>query len=438
MENNIAEKILDLAIKKVDSAEVIYEEGESRSINFENNKLKSVHTKSIRGIGLRVIQEGKIGFSSTTDFRKPEKVVLNAIESAKFGQKAHFEFQPTIQCRDVKLYDENVVSYPIEKGIKIGKETIEKVLAANPNYECGFGISKGVGKGRLMSSNGLDVWTQSTSIGIGIDILLVRDNGLLWVNEGESSTKLIEDIDRHTIKALHSLKLAEKECKIATGGYPVVFTSKAIGILLSTFESGCNGKLVQKGASPLTDRLGEKIIDERITIYDDSTIDYADGSFICDDEGVSGQKTLLFESGELKNFIYDLQTAGIMNAESTGNGTRSFASQPSPGYSNIIIETGDMGFEGMIKDMKRGVLVDQVLGGGQSNTLAGEFSLNIDLGYLVENGEIVGRIKDCMIAGNVFDIFNNIIAIGNKADWHGSLKAPPFYFQFVNVAGNEG
>ncbi|HJO55450.1 MAG TPA: metallopeptidase TldD-related protein, partial [Candidatus Scalindua sp.] len=230
---------------------------------------------------------------------------------------------------------------------------------------------------------------------------------------------------------------AEKVIDISTSAYPVVFTSKAIGTLLSTFESGCNGKLVQKGVSPLTGKLGEKIMDERVSIYDDPTIDYADGSYICDDEGVAARRTPLFESGVLKNYIYDLQTAGIMNAESTGNGTRSFASQPSPGNSNVIVELGDMKFENMIKDMKNGILVDQVLGGGQSNVLAGEFSVNIDLGYLVENGEIVGRVKDCMIAGNVFEVFNNIVALGDKSDWHGALKVPPFYFRSVNLAGNK-
>ncbi|MHC4139954.1 MAG: PmbA/TldA family metallopeptidase, partial [Planctomycetota bacterium] len=111
MKNNIEEKTLDLALKNSDSAEVIYEEGESRSISFENNKLKSVYTKSIRGIGLRIIKNGKIGFSSTTDFRKPEQLVTNAIESAKFGQEAKFEFQPKNQFKDIKLYDENVVNY---------------------------------------------------------------------------------------------------------------------------------------------------------------------------------------------------------------------------------------------------------------------------------------------------------------------------------------
>ena len=437
MENNIEEKILDLALKNSDSAEVIYEEGESRSISFENNKLKSVYTKSIRGIGLRIIKDGKIGFSSTTDFRNPEQLVTNALESGEFGQEAKFEFQSKSQFKDTKLFDENVVNYPIEKGIQIGEEAIEKALSVNPAYECGVSIGKGVGKSRLINSKGLDTSTQSTSFGTSMDILLVKDKGLLWVGEGESSSRVDDDLDKHTTKMLYDLRLAEKEVDVSTASYPVVFTSKAVGTLLSTFESGCNGKLVQKGVSPLTDKLGEKIMDERISIYDDPTIDYADGSYFCDDEGVAARRTPLFESGVLKNYIYDLQTAGIMNAESTGNGTRSFASQPSPGNSNVIVEPGDMKFEDMIKDMKNGILVDQVLGGGQSNVLAGEFSVNIDLGYLVENGEIVGRVKDCMIAGNVFDVFNNIIALGDISDWHGSLKVPPFYFRAVNLAGNK-
>ncbi len=437
MKNNVEEKILDLALKNADSAEVIYEEGESRSISFENNKLKSVYTKSIRGIGLRVIKDGKIGFSSTTDFRNPEQLVTNALESAGFGQEAKFEFQSKNQFKDTKLFDENVVDYPIEKGIQIGEEAIEKALSVNSDYECGVSIGKGVGKSRLINSKGLDTSTRSTSFGTSMDILLVKDNGLLWIGEGDSSVKVTDDLSKHITKMLNDLKLAEKEVDISTAAYPVVFTSKAIGNLLSTFESGCNGKLVQKGVSPLTGKIGEKIMDERISIYDDPTIDYADGSYICDDEGVSARRTPLFESGVLKNYIFDLQTAGIMNAESTGNGTRSFASQPSPGNSNVIVEPGDMKFEDMIKDMKNGILVDQVLGGGQSNVLAGEFSVNIDLGYLVENGEIVGRVKDCMIAGNVFEVFNNIIALGDRADWHGALSVPPFYFRSVNLAGNK-
>ena len=434
--NKIEEKVLDLALKHTPSVEVIYEEGETRSVSFENNKLKCVNTKSIRGIGLRVIKDGRIGFSSTTDFRKPEKLVANAIESVKFGQPAAFDFPSKNNFPKVAVHDLRVIDYPVNKCVDIGKEAIEKALSVNPSYECSVGIGKGHGKRRLLNSKGLDVSIASTSFGIGIDILQIKGHSLLWIGEGEGSKGLATDLNKHVDKALRGLKLAEKELKLKTGTYPIVVTAKAMGNLLATFETGCNGKLVQKGASPLTNKLGEKLIDERVSIYDDATIDMADSSYPWDAEGIPAQRTPLLEKGVLKNYLFDLQTAGIMKAKSTGNGNRGFSSQPSPANSNVIVDPGNMPFEAMIKNVKYGVLVDQVLGGGQSNILAGEFSVNIDLGYLIENGEIVGRVKDCMFAGNVFDVFNNIIAIGDKSEWHGSTKVPPFYFRAINVSGN--
>ena len=434
--NNIEERILESALKNADSAEVIFEQGETRSISFENNKLKYVNTKSIRGIGLRIIKNGRIGFSSATDLRKPERLVANAIESAKFGQGARFEFPSQTNFPEVETFDDNVVSYHVENAIELGRNAIDAALTVNPDYECGVEIGKGIGLSRLINSRGLDISRQATHFSMGIDILLVKGQSLIWTSEGESSRRLSTDLDKHVKKALERQRLAEKDVQIGTGTYPVIFTPKSVHTALATFEVGCNGKLVQKGASPLAGKIGEKIIDERVSIYDDSTINYADGSFPFDGEGIPAQKTPLIENGVLRNYIYDLQTAGMMNAKSTGNGMRGFASQPAPGCTNIIIEPGNMSFEDMIADMKQGLLVDQVLGGGQSNVLAGEFSVNIDLGFLVENGEIVGRVKDCMIAGNAFDIFNNITALGNKTEWHGSTKLPHFYFRALNVAGN--
>ncbi|MDR4508339.1 MAG: TldD/PmbA family protein [Candidatus Brocadiaceae bacterium] len=432
----IEETVMALALKQTPFVEIIYEEGESRSVSFENNKLKYVNTKSIRGIGLRVIKEGRIGFSCTTDFRKPEKLVTNAIESSQFGQEAAFEFPPQSSYPQINLFDRQVIDFPIHTCIEIGKEAIEKARAVNSDYECSVGIGKGFETMRLINSNGLDYSATTTSFGFGIEILQIKGQSLLSVGEGESSRGLVTDIKKHVDKALQNIRYAQKELTLKTGSFPVIVTPKAMGNLLTTLESGCNGKLVQKGASPLTNRLGEKILDERITIYDDATIEMGDSSYQCDGEGIPAQRTTLFEKGVLKNYLFDLQTAGIMKTISTGNGSRGFSSQPSPGNTNIIVDPGTMSLEAMIKDIKYGVLVDQVLGGGQSNILAGEFSVNIDLGFLIENGAIVGRVKDCMIAGNVFDIFNAIVAIGEKAEWHGSTKVPPFYFSAISIAGN--
>ena len=186
----IEDQILELALKQASSVEVLYEEGETRSVSFENNKLKYVNTKSIRGIGLRLIKDGRIGFSSTTDFRKPEKLVANAIESAKFGQIAAFDFPSKNNFPKVAVLDQRVVDYPINKCVDIGKEAIEKALSVNSSYECSVGFGKGYGMRRLINSKGLDISIASTSFGIGIEILQVKGQSLLWIGEGEGSKAL--------------------------------------------------------------------------------------------------------------------------------------------------------------------------------------------------------------------------------------------------------
>ncbi len=79
--------------------------------------------------------------------------------------------------------------------------------------------------------------------------------------------------------------------------------------------------------------------------------------------------------------------------------------------------------------------MDEVIGGGHSNVLAGEFSVNVSLGFLVEKGERVGRVKDCMVAGNVFDLFKQVRGLGDTQEIHGPVVAPPVCFDGVHVAG---
>lgn len=90
--------------------------------------------------------------------------------------------------------------------------------------------------------------------------------------------------------------------------------------------------------------------------------------------------------------------------------------------------------EDMIKDIKEGLIVYDTIGGGQSNLLAGDFSVNIGLGYKIENGEIVGRVKDTMASGNVYEAFNNIAGLCDSAEEiYGSLQIPAFYFKELSV-----
>ena len=150
------------------------------------------------------------------------------------------------------------------------------------------------------------------------------------------------------------------------------------------------------------------------------------------------RRKAIFENGVLKEFLYDLQTAGHMGAQSTGNGVRGYSSAPSPGIANVRLAGGSTPYRKILSGLKRGLLIEAALGAGQSNVLAGAFSVNVELGFLIENGEIVGRVKDCMLAGNAFDAFNHIRDISAETGWHGSTELPYVCFESLSVAGRGG
>jgi PmbA protein len=108
---------------------------------------------------------------------------------------------------------------------------------------------------------------------------------------------------------------------------------------------------------------------------------------------------------------------------------------PSPSVSALIIEGGDTPFEEMVRDIKEGLVVEQLIGAQQGNVLGGEFSGNVLLGYKVERGEIVGRVKDTMVSGNIYHALKELTAVGNETKWVGGiLRTPAIYCPRLAVA----
>lgn len=429
------ESILAYVLKRAANAEVIEAQANSNSVKFENNHLKYIREKDASGWGLRVIREGKVGFSSTTDLSERSKLAENALEVSRFGQTAAFEFPGKGIKNPVRTFDEKVTNFTAKEAVEQGKKIIAAILEGHPDCNCTVEIDKTIGRTRIINSSGLDEGYEKSSFSLYVEVLRVKEDSLLSVYDYYSSAGIIESTDSIIDRIKEKLILSKQTAKLASGTYPVIFTPKAIPTLLHSVEMGINGKMVQKGSSPLTDRLGESIFDPQLTIYDDAGLDFCSGSAPIDDEGITTQKISIVEDGVLKNFLFDLQTAALTGRESTGNGYRSFDSLPSPASSNIIVSPGNMDWNETINNMKEGIIVDQVLGGGQSNVLGGEFSVNIGLGFLVKEGEIVGRIKDCMVAGNIYETFNSLAGLGQKAEIYGGLITPFFCFEGLPVVG---
>jgi PmbA protein len=134
-------------------------------------------------------------------------------------------------------------------------------------------------------------------------------------------------------------------------------------------------------------------------------------------------------------FLYDLQTAALAGKKSTGNGSRSRGGLPTPAPSAFTIAPGDTTFEEMVRDIKEGLVIEELMGASQGNILGGDFSGNVLLGYKVENGEIAGRVKDTMVSGNIYQVLKDIAAIGSESRWVGGfLQTPPLYCPALSVA----
>ena len=180
-----------------------------------------------------------------------------------------------------------------------------------------------------------------------------------------------------------------------------------------------------------------QVFDSSLSLCDDATIPYQVASCPCDDEGVPGQRTPLIENGVVSQFLYDLQTAGLANTRSTGNGSRN-GGLPAPSINSLVIKEGETSLADMVTGIKLGLIVEQLIGAAQGNVLNGDFSGNVLLGYKIENGEITGRVKDTMVSGNVYHVLKQIDAIGNDARWvEGFLKTPSIYCSNMSVATKE-
>jgi len=258
---------------------------------------------------------------------------------------------------------------------------------------------------------------------------------MLFVGDHASSCHPILNTRQVTATVVKHLELAKRQAPVASKSMPVVFTPDGFAsALVMPLMSAFNGKTVLEGASPIGGRLGEQAFDPRFTLWDDPTVPFRPGSRPCDDEGVLCRKTALVASGVVSHFIYDLQTAGRAKTESTGNGHRGQGGLPSPSINALVFEPGRTSFDDMVKSIKEGLVVEQLMGAGQGNTLGGDFSGNVLLGFKIERGEIVGRVKDTMVSGNVYKLLNNIAAIGSDAKWvGGGLSTPSFCFNNVSV-----
>lgn len=414
----LVEQLVESGMKKAQGVQAVLDRSESDHVSFENDKLKSVKSSQGTTVSVKVVVDGKIGVSHTTDTYDVEGAVARALDAAEFGSPAHFNFPGSREAPAVKTYDPAVLDVSKAEMVDLGKEMIDVVKAYNPEILMSAGLKRSTGVTEFANSAGAAFSTERTHFNLGIQGQLVRGTDILWAGDGFGWRRRAIDHMAVANKTVRLFQMAEKTAPIRSGDFPVVLAPEGMNLLLLALKMGLNGKNVFLGASPLAGGLETQIADPCFSMRDDPLIDYgvASGSF--DGEGVPHQVTPLVADGVVKNFLYDLDTAGRAGTQTTGNGVGC-------GPTNLVVEAGDTPYEDMIRGVDEGLLVYDVLGLGQGNPMSGEFSVNVHLGYKIENGEIVGRVKDVMLAGNTYDALKDIQAVGDTAEWVGGVMITP-------------
>ena len=427
-QDTLAERLLELALTSgAQAAEVYQSQSLARPVFFEANRLKQLESAQSQGTALRLWRDGCPGLAVAYGQVEPQALVESALALSQLNQAEEIELGSNFKPG----YPDLGVAVPVEQLVKWGKEAIATIRDAYPEVIVSAEWDSEIESTRLVNSQGLDCFYTDTTLSCYVSVEWVRGDDFLSVSDGQTQREILHP-EIVAAQVLQRLEWAKKNVALPNGRVPVLFTSKAADMLWSTVQAALNGKRVLEKASPWVERIGKSVIAKDFTLSQDPQL----GPFSCpfDDEGTPTQPLIFIQNGILQDFYCDRATARHQGTSTTGNGFRpSLGSYPSPGLFNLLVRPGDKSLSDLITLLDDGLIVDQMLGGGDS--ISGDFSINVDLGYRVKKGQVVGRVKDTMVAGNVYTALKQLVALGSDAQWNGSCYTPSLVVEGLSTTG---
>lgn len=416
--------ILSIAMKKRgDFGEIYFENSKESTIKLQESKIQSTQIGYSRGVGIRVLSGERTGYAYSDDLSLKSlgdaAEVASNIASGNGSDKAYpVSPQSVPDYYSIEIYPEQV---------EISKK-LDLIKRAN---EAAYAMDKRVKKVRAgYSETSKDIMVAHTEGKIFKD---KQNNILFWVmvvaEDGDKKQSIFygdggrvgfEFFDRVTPESI--VEVAVKRALVnlkaepaPAGPMEVVIGSPYGGILLhEAIGHGMEADFNRKKLSAFSGRLGEKVAEEFVNIYDDGTITPAqNGTINIDDEGNASNKTVLVEHGILKNYMQDRLNAGLMGMNVTGNGRReSFKCSPMPRMTNTVMANGSTPPEDIISSVKKGFYA-KAMTNGQVDISAGDFMFYVDEGYVIENGKIGKPVKGATLIGNGLDVLSKITMVGN-------------------------
>jgi PmbA protein len=425
-------------------AECTISEGDEFSAGVRMGELETLKEAGSRGAGLRVLIGKKMGASYTSDLT-PEgirQMVRSAIDLAALTTDDPFSGLPEPEefgslQGDLRLFSDRTAELPTEERISLARRAEAAALQVDPritnseggSFDCSvggrvFANSRGFSgsyRTSYCSISAVPVATQNGAMERDYWFTIARDYSTLESPELVGRTA--------AARALRRLGAV----KVKTQKVPVVFEPRIARTLLSNIFDAVDGRSIYRKASFLAGKLGEKIASEKITIIDDGTIPGLFGTQPFDDEGVATRRTPVIERGVLKNYLLNTYTARKLGMKTTGNASRGITGNAGIGHGNFFLEAGDQSPEEILKSVKDGFYVTELLGSAV-NTVTGDYSRGA-AGMWIRDGELAFPVSEVTIASTLQEMLNGVAAIGSDLEFRGSVSAPTIMLGEMTVAG---
>ena len=432
------ERVIEAARARADAADALWHRAERTSVAFESGRLKACGVSEDAGINLRVLKQGRVGIAGTTA-TEPGDLLDRALASAALGETVPIAFPPAAPLPPVATFSSAAAEASLDRLTAIGAELVARV--ARPGCQVNVSVDRETTETRLVNTTGADAGYPGTAVSVSVDLARFSGDDVLMVYDVYTGVGLPQaaDVDALVASIQQRFTPALRVVEPPDGALPVVFTPAGLSAILLPLEQALSGKTVLQGISPLADKVGQRLFDERFSIVDDPLVAGQVASRPMDDEAVPSHRVPLVEGGVVRRFVYDLETAARAGTVSTGHGARGTFSKPRIGFSNLIVgdRNGAAGAGlggGLAAGLRDGLIVDDLIGVGQGNVIGGAFSHPVALAYRVQQSEVIGRVKDAAVAGNVYELLKRIGGFGRDGRWLGSRWSASLLLEGVSVA----
>jgi len=424
-----------------DAADALFAEGTSLSLSWRKGEVEQLERSEGMDLGLRVFvgKSQAIVSSSDTSKRALGELVERAVAMAKSVPEDPFAGladpdQLATAFTDFDMFDPSEPSADdLTQSARIAEEAGLEVAGVSNSEGAHAGFSQS--SIAFAASNGFAHTYQRSRHSLSASMLagegtgMERDydyTGAVWAEDLQSAEAIGRSAGERAIKRLGPQKAKTQQV-------PVVFDNRAARSLVGHLSGAINGSSIARGTSFLKDKMGEEIFAPGVTIVDDPHRIRGLRSAAFDDEGLPTQRRNIIDQGKLTTWFLDLRSARQLGLESTGHAGRGVSSPPSPGASNLYLEAGALSVAELIKDIKAGFYVTELIGMGV-NTVTGDYSRGAS-GFWIENGVLTHAVSEVTVAGHLSDMFKSLTPADDLEFLYG-VDAPTVRIEGMTLAGS--